>query len=139
MTESAELVKAGPTAVEERQAVPAAVREVLEARRNLQAQDDQLILDAYRGGFLDRVRESIRVCPTGLADGDDGAPVFASVGLTENPDLVLGPMTNRAFVVRHVAVRPAETNGGAAPLPGTVLPALPGAPPSRSSHEEAKA
>ncbi len=136
MPEVTELARSGPTTVAERQPIPTIVRDVLEARRNLQAQDDQLLIDAFRGGYLERVKDSVRICPTGRTDGDDHAPVFASVGLTENPDQVLAPMTNNAFVVQHRAVRVGGENDGTLALPGAKVPALPASPQSGSSTEE---
>ena len=104
MPASSEMVAPRPTALSDREKPLVDVRRVLELRATLQAQDDQLLLDAVRGGYVERVEESVRLCPTGQTDELDNSPVFASVGARESPDDVLSPMTGAAFTLRHRSV-----------------------------------
>ena len=87
------------------------IRRVLELRATLQAQDDQLLLDAVHGGYVERVDESVRLCPTGQIDDQDQSPVFASVGALESPDEVLSPMTGAPFTLRHRSVTGPSAGG----------------------------
>src|SRR5690348_652917 len=111
MATSTEIAERGPTTIAERAEEPRDLRRVLELRALLQAQDDAMILDAYRGGYVDRVQQSVRIVATGQVDPDEKVPVFASVGAAQTPDEVLAEMTGKPFLVHH------------RPVTGPIIPA----------------
>lgn len=108
---TSELAVAAPKPLAERERPQVDIRRVLELRATLQAQDDQMVLDAVRGGYVDHVADSVRLCPTGETDPEDNSPVFASVGAKDSPDEVLSPMTGSPFTLRHRSVTGPGTGG----------------------------
>ena len=133
--EAVELTKAAPSELLERSITPAELRRALEAWARIAAEDRELVLHSFRQGYVEHLDESVRIVPTGQTDGDDRAPVFASVGATEAPDAVLGPMVGQAFVVRHRAIV-APVLGSTLSLPAREIPALPPGEASESSTKE---
>ncbi len=122
MSESSELAERPQSRLAERTAGLVDIRRVLELRATLQVQDDILLLDAARAGYLDDVGKSIRISPTPEVDPQDGAPIFVSVGSEPTPDSVVAGMTGKTFVVRH---RPVTGPAPIHSLSGSERPALP--------------
>lgn len=134
MPASSELVALPPTALADQEKPLVDIRRVLELRATLQAQDDQLLLDAVRSGYVERIEESVRLCPTGQIDEQDQSPVFASVGARESPDEVLSPMTGAPFTLHHRSVTGPSSAGRQLPPPARA--ALPEGPAHLVIEEE---
>lgn len=73
MPAGTELANAEPHELAERPVI-IDPRWLSEAFATLLAQDAQLVADAVREGYFERLQESLRLCPTGQVDGDDHAP-----------------------------------------------------------------
>lgn len=137
-TESLEIVKKPYAELAEPALTPDDFRRALEVRATLAAQDDALVLQALREGWLSGCGESIRVARTPDADPEEGGPVYVSVGSSESPDGVMAGMVGRTFTVRHVRVASPSWGGQPALLSGArvALPSPHDSPSKDTNGEE---